>query len=353
MTDRQADRETRRQDKSSRDGRGGKRRNGQDRRFTVILAAACILAAVLSAVILLWPQESVPTDSGYADDREESDGTVVWNGREYVYNDHLSNYLFLGVDRREVTETQAGQTDAGQADALFLLSRDRVTGDLTLISIPRDTMTPVEVIGPDGTSLGVSEDHISLSYGYGDGGHESCRLTREAVSALLYGLPVQGYCAVRLNALPVLMEAVGELNVTVPNDSLRDTELAAQEGDTVLLDQDNIETFVRYRDIDETGSAMERLERQQAFLAAWYDAFREKAAADAGSITDLYGALEPYLTTNMDSGEFADIMEDAAGTQIDTWTVPGENVEGDYYDEYHVDDSALYEKVLETFYISE
>ena len=243
-----------------------------------------------------------------------------------------------------------GQTDAGQADALFLLSRDRVTEELTLISIPRDTMTPVEAYGPDGESLGVSEDHISLSYGYGDGAHESCRLTREAVSTLLYGLPIQDYCAVSLDALPLLADTVGTLEVTAPNDSLADTELAAREGDTILLDETNIEAFVRYRDIEETGSAIELLERQQTLLSAWYETFREEAAAEPGKVTDLYEDLEPYLTTNMDSGEFADLMEDAQKTQIRTWTVPGENVEGDYYDEYYVDDSALYEKIMETFY---
>ena len=328
-----------------------RRKKRQDRTFPVFSACACILAAVLFGVILLWPQEDTQTAAPYeggAEDREE-DG-VLWNGRRYVYNDHLSNYLFLGIDRREATETQVGQTDAGQADALFLLSRDRVTGELTLISIPRDTMTPVEAYGPDGESLGVSEDHISLSYGYGDGAHESCRLTREAVSTLLYGLPIQDYCAISLDALPLLADTVGTLEVTAPNDSLADTELAAREGDTILLDETNIEAFVRYRDIEETGSAIERLERQQTFLSAWYEAFREEAAADPGKVTDLYEDLEPYLTTNMDSGEFADLMEDAQKTQIRTWTVPGENVEGDYYDEYYVDDSTLYEKIMETFY---
>ena len=312
-----------------------RRKKRQDRTFPVFTACACILAAVLFGVILLWPQEDTQTAAPYegaAEDREE-DG-VLWNGRRYVYNDHLSNYLFLGIDRREATETQVGQTDAGQADALFLLSRDRVTEELTLISIPRDTMTPVEAYGPDGESLGVSEDHISLSYGYGDGAHESCRLTREAVSTLLYGLPIQDYCAISLDALPLLA----------------DTELASREGDTILLDETNIEAFVRYRDIEETGSAIERLERQQTFLSAWYETFREEAAAEPGKVTDLYEDLEPYLTTNMDSGEFADLMEDAQKTQIRTWTVPGENVEGDYYDEYYVDDSTLYEKIMETFY---
>ena len=32
------------------------------------------------------------------------------------------------------------------------------------------------------------------------------------------------------------------------------------------------------------------------------------------------------------------------------WTIPGEGVEGESYDEYHVDDDALYEQIIHTFY---
>ena len=38
------------------------------------------------------------------------------------------------------------------------------------------------------------------------------------------------------------------------------------------------------------------------------------------------------------------------GKEDTDWTVPGEAVEGEDHDEYHVDDNALYEKMIETFY---
>ena len=38
------------------------------------------------------------------------------------------------------------------------------------------------------------------------------------------------------------------------------------------------------------------------------------------------------------------------GKEDTDWTVPGEAVEGEDHDEYHVDDNALYEKIIETFY---
>ena len=57
------------------------------------------------------------------------------------------------------------------------------------------------------------------------------------------------------------------------------------------------------------------------------------------------------MVTNMGNDQFVKIMESVAGDDSsDNWTVPGEGVEGEHYDEYYVDDDALYEKVIETFY---
>src|SRR5699024_5054077 len=147
-------------------------------------------------------------------------------------------------------ETSVGQADAGQADAIYLLSRDRVENTVSVITIPRDTMTEIEAFGPGGESLGKSTDHISLSYAYGDGGHESCRLAEEAVSNLFYGLPIQGYCAVNMDGIPALAQSVGAVTVTVPNDSLEAAYPEFAAGSQVTLNEENTEIFVRYRDTE-------------------------------------------------------------------------------------------------------
>ena len=165
----------------------------------------------------------------------DDSNTVTWQGKTYKYNQNLSNYLLLGVDKRTPAETRVGKADAGQADALFLLSLNRKTKEMTLISIPRDTMTDVESFDLEGKSLGKSKDHISLSYGYGDGGAESCKLTQEAVSNLFYGLPIQGYLAMNLDGIPELTKSVGGLTVTVPNNSLEYEYPEFAEGAEVTL----------------------------------------------------------------------------------------------------------------------
>lgn len=326
-------------------------RKGKKKLWLTPLGAAVLAVAAAGVLILRTLQ---PEDTGTAADMDTADrtrGAVLWNGKEYEYNDHLSNYLVLGIDTREKTETSVGQADAGQADGIYLVSRDRVKNTVTVISVPRDTMTEIETFTPGGESLGKSTDHISLSYAYGDGGHESCRLAREAVSNLFYGLPIQGYCAVNMDGISALVQSVGTVTVTVPNDSLEAEYPEFTAGSQVTLNEENTEIFVRYRDTDERQSALARMERQEEFIRALGAAVKALAAQDSGFAGKLYETMRPYMVTSMGNDEFVRLMQSAAeGGASEGWTVPGQPVDGQYYDEYHVDDEALYEKIIETFY---
>ena len=64
------------------------------------------------------------SDSRNQTDLSQNSDIVEYKGETYKYNDHLSNYLFLGIDTRETVDTYQSQADAGQADAIFLVSMD-------------------------------------------------------------------------------------------------------------------------------------------------------------------------------------------------------------------------------------
>lgn len=321
----------------------------------VWIAAVCgiiCLAVTVALVAFALKKKAEPTAEP---DRREADahaGVVSWNGKRYEYNDKLTNYLVLGVDTREIGETNMGSTEAGQVDAIYLVSYNRVEKTGVTISIPRDTMTEIAFYSKTGRSMGKGVNHISLSYAYGDGKHESCRLTKEAVSNLFYDLPIQSYCALSMDGLPVLTESVGTVEVTVPNDSMEKKYPQYRAGTAVTLDKESTEAFVRYRDTDETGSALARMERQQAFLQAFEKTAKEKMGADAGYAARLYLSLEPYMVTSMGKTDFVKLAEGMmSGGSTGNWTVPGSGAEGALHDEYHVDDEALYEKIIETFYV--
>ncbi|MFQ8841964.1 MAG: LCP family protein [Clostridium fessum] len=52
----------------------------------------------------------------------------------------------------------------------------------------------------------------------GDGREESCELTAEALSKLLFGLKIDGYFAVNMDSIPYFNDAVGGVPVTVDDE---------------------------------------------------------------------------------------------------------------------------------------
>lgn len=282
----------------------------------------------------------------------EDTNVVTYKGKRYVYNDHLSHYLFLGIDKEKLTGTNQGSGQAGQADTIFLLSRDRVQKTLFLLAIPRDTMAEIEVYGPEGKSLGKTIDHINLAYGFGDGGRESCVLMKEAVSNLLYGLPIQGYCSLTMEAMGVLADSVGGVTVTMPDDSLKEIDPTWIKGSQINLTGETIERFLRSRDVEENQSALGRLQRQQVFLEAYGEKAMEIYKKNPSLPVQLYDNIEPYMVTNIGKDQFIQMMTDfSSNHNLESRMLPGTVQMGTTYEEYHVDENALYELILEQFYV--
>lgn len=141
------------------------------------------------------------------------------------------------------------------------------------------------------------------------------------------------------------------VTVTVPNDSLAEVDPGYAKGAVVTLKGEDTEQFVRYRNTEISQSAIARMERQQEYIRAFGEALK-KASADKALVTDLYKAIEPYMVTNMGKSRFVDLTESVSeGKKVNRWTIPGEGIQGKEYDEYVVDDDALYEKTVETFYV--
>lgn len=328
-------------------------RKERKKKIQVGIIAGIMVIAAGGLVYGLWRQNrsEQALQTGQNSGGASRDLGITYQGKEYQYNEHLSNFLFLGIDTREKAETKTGQADAGQADAVFLVAWDRVEGNVSLISIPRDTLTDIEVFDQEGKSLGKSKDHISLAYAYGDGGTESCRLMEEAVSNLLYGVPLQGYCSISLDGISSLTEAIGGVDVVVPNDSLAEVEPMWSQGTEIHLDGAEAETFVRYRNIRIEQSAMDRLQRQQEFLRSYGERAVQVYEEDTSFLADLYSSLENYMTTNIGKDMFAKVLSALQREgNADSMTIPGEGVQEAEFDAYRTDDSALYEMVLDVFY---
>lgn len=311
------------------------------------LVCFLVVVAVCVSVFLLLEKKETPS-TAYREN--EQDDVVVYNGNSYRYNEHLSNYLFLGIDTREMLGDNQLQTENGRADAVYLISYDRVKKTVNSVVIPRDTITNIRTYSVDGSDLGMTEDHITMQYMYGDGREKSCRLMMEAISNLLYGIPIQGYCAVNMDGIPVAVGTLGSVEVVVPNASLEKINPQYQEETQITVTEENAEQFVRYRDVEVAGSAIERTERQKVFIEAFMNTAKERVQTNKKLVLNMYEKLEPYMVTNMDADLFVQLFDATDDTSTKFQDIPGKSVIGNVYDEYHIEESELYELVLQKFY---
>ena len=328
----------------------------QSKAGMILAVIVIILVALLGIGYFLWQQTQGVMKTGTSEEQSETastaadQNTVEYEGNTYKYNDHLSNYLFMGIDSTEEVSEMESQQDAGQADSIYVVSLDRATEQVQVLSIPRDTITEIEVFNPSGTSLGMTDNHINLQYAYGDGKEESCELMKTAVSKLLHDLPIQGYYSMNISGISEIGKLVGDVEIVVPDDSLEEYDPYFKEGATVVINGDNVEEFLRYRDSGKSQSALVRQQRQKTYLKALVPKLQEKTQTNSSFVGDLLDDIQPYTVTNMGNDVFVKLLNAAGNSTLETQTVPGEGVEGQYYDEYHVDDDALYKLILYMFY---
>ena len=337
--------------------------------IAVLVAAALGITAIAASPFLRerlgastsGPETAATENGGASEDgkQQESDawkgesneGLVTYNGKKYRYNSHLSNYLLLGIDTEGEIAQEKETLSGGQSDAIFLVAYDRKEETAQILAIPRDTMTTIYIYNIDGTFVTPQTDHLTLQYAYGDGREMSCKITRDAVSNLLYGVPIIGYTAINLDSIPLLVDAVGGVTLTVPDDSMEEVNPEYKKGTEITLTSETAERYIRYRDTHSHHQALVRTERQKSFINAFADRVLELQAQDPHNVTDIYETIKPHMVTNMSN----DIFLDLAGAKRvgEIRTIPGEGVATDLFDEYHVDDKALYELILDVFYTEE
>lgn len=329
-----------------------KRSRYRKRRAAYILTGISVLAVAAVFGIGIWKRQTEDTHSEQVktavSENQQEDG-IVYKGKSYIYNEHLSNFLFMGIDTRGDVENPDAD-NIGQADAIFLVSMDRVTEQIHVISIPRDTITEIETFTVSGKSLGKMKNHLNLQFAQGDGKRESCELMEDAVSNLFGGIHIQNYCAVNMDAIPVMTEIAGNVEVTVLDNSLSEVNPEFTEGAKVVLTKDNVEQFVRYRDTDQEQSALVRQNRQRSFLQAYMEKAQEEYQKDSSFVTRLYEGIRSYMVTNMGNDIFVDFLTASQKKQPVTHTIPGEGVQGEYYDEFHVDQDGLQDLIYSVFY---
>lgn len=333
----------------------------------ISLIAAWLLLDYLGRVQIAAKQNMVPEDMGQAftadTEGEETlrTGELRYQGKTYAYKSDIMTFLFMGIDKTGEMEASEDLYEGGQADALFLAVLDPGEEKISIIGINRDTMTEISVYDRNGLYAGTQTAQIALAHAYGDGMEESCENTVNAVSQLFYGLPIHGYCALNMEVVTLLNDAVGGVDVVIPESAAgADMEIDGERyktewktGQQVHLMGNDAYTFIRYRDTQEPQSAEARLERQKTYLQAFIQQAVSAIGQDITLPITLYQAVTPYMVTDITAQEAVHIVGEAVSYSFsgeDLHTLQGEVRMGETFEEFYPDETALYELILQVFY---
>ena len=318
-----------------------------------IAAVAAILAATAAVLLLLGGWETRRQANDAADDpyagQEES--LTYYNGAWYARKE-LETVLVMGVDKyADDAAAEDDYTNQEQADFLLLLVLDRNAGVCTALPLNRDTMTEITALGLAGERTGTFTGQLALAHTYGSGGLDSARNEGRAVSALLYGTEIDHVMAFTMDAVPVINDAVGGVTVLVEDDFSAVTDQLPM-GQEVTLHGDLALTFVQSRgDMGGEKTNINRMSRQAAYLRGLYTRL-QSAAQDEGFLTQLLLELSSYLTTDCTANQLNDLYRTVSQDRLEVLDPPaGETEVGDEgYMEFHVDEAALRQTVIDLFY---
>lgn len=325
----------------------GKKRNDK-RKLMRGLAVALLAVFLLTGAFLLlelWEKRQ----SIFPEQKTEN--TVYeYNGVEYVKNEDVESFLILGLDKFEDAINNDSYNNDQRADFLMLLVFDNSEKKFTAVHLNRDTMVNMNVLGVAGQKIGTVNKQLALAHTYGNGRDVSCRNTADAVSELLNGVKVNHYLSITMDAVPILNDLLGGVEVTVLDDfsGIDDTLI---KGETVTLHGDHALTYVRERYGLEDSSNSTRMVRQRQYMTAVYDKAMLKIENDDNFVIEASSKLADYIVSDRSVNQLQEIAKKLSQYKItEIETLEGESVVKDGLMEFRPDADSIDKIVFELFY---
>lgn len=306
-----------------------------------------IILILVISIVIIWSIGFV-SPKEVTNESSQDYHLVDYHNKKYQYNTSIVSILLLGIDKDSSSFYQ------GQADAIELMVIDRSKKEISFIAISRETMTDIRVFDVEGNDLGWQKEHLNLAYGYASTKENGCLYTAQAVSSLLNDIPIVRYVSMDIKELKEIHDIVGELNVKVPNSSLQKVHKEWKKGQNIVLTKNNVESFLRSRDMNDTFSNTERMENHEVYIKAFYKKIKNMMNDSFDDVLDDLYKVSKNLTTNItysDLKVFCKMILDYSFDYNNNYYVlQGKSKTGYYHDEFIVDQDQLDSLVIDMFY---
>ncbi|MCM1144092.1 MAG: LCP family protein [Blautia sp.] len=329
--------------------------------ITVLLTVAGILTVMrMSGKASLSVKVTSTEMAELGEESAEPEEKQILYKDDYVLNEDLVTILVMGIDKETVADVGGQSWEAedgyagGQADALFLMLINPHDKNVYVIAINRNAMAQVDVFDEEGNYQGIFTKQIALQHGYGDGGEESCLRQVKAVSRMFHNIPINAYAAISMDAIPELNDLVGGITVEVLDDIIYpEYDMDLHQGDTVTLLGEKAYWYVRLRNENVFNSNELRLQRQKQYMTTFAAEAKNQSMSDIRVAINLYQTVRKYMVTDIDLNEFTYMATEYIDYDFDRdnmYSLTGEAVQGNNFEEFYVDEDALEALILELFY---
>ena len=270
------------------DGGGKKGGKGKKKRkakwWQVLLATLLVLVVIFGATFALI-MHAIRPEIGSATLSELINTPKEFAGKEF-------NVLVTGIDRSSEDGGSSDGVNDGMTDMILYVHFNNETGEVKMLQLPRN------ILVTDDASVSGNYQINAVAKTQGTNGNNNMNALATLINEQ-FGLPIDGYVSIRLEALVEMVDTFGGLQVYVPQTI--DYRGVDGGGDSYLeqgwqtLDGAGAEFFLRarktYGDSDIT-----RLNTQRYFYAALFARLRSMTVWD---IARMIPVFMNYMETDL------------------------------------------------------
>lgn len=208
--------------------------------------------------------------------------------REPISSD-IVNILLLGRDARD---NQVAQGIRGRSDSMMIASFNKSTGEVTLTSIMRDSLVPIQ---------GYGWNRINAAFSYGGAG-----LAINTVNDVL-DLDIQNYAVIDFAGLRTLVDSLGGVTVYLSAAEVQNYKGYGKiaDGLTEGYNTLNGKQALMHARNRQVGNDFERTRRQRDILTAIFN--KVKSMNSLAEAMDFVNSATSLITTNLSVGEITSL----------------------------------------------
>jgi len=332
-----------------------------------LIAFILVLIIVVCTALAIPPILNFFEKNEYSEESYIEDTILNFNGVDYILRDEnhidvsvsqdgtyikkpIETLLILGLDKFYYDINNEGYNNDQQADFLLLLVFDNENKKCSAIQINRDTITDVNVLGVAGERIDSVKKQIALAHTHGNGKEISCRNTADAVSNLLYDIRIDHYASLTMDAVSIVNDAVGGVEVTVLDD-FSDIDDSLKKGQQMTLRGEQALTYVRTRYGLEDSSNNNRMKRQHQYLKALYEKINSGFQSNDEFLANTSLKIADHLVSDCSVNSLEELFRKFSSYEFtEIYSFEGITKKGENFMEFYPDENSVKKIVIDLFY---